>query len=88
MATATVPEVNRWTEDVAADLTDAALGALSAAGVRGDSVRMELALWRALTAELDQPSDTGRRSPAGVRQVVCQAARRVAAAFAPGRGGV
>ncbi len=78
MATAFLPEVTRSTEEVAASLTDAALRALSESGVRGDSVRMELALWRALADELD-------RSPlGGVRQTVCRAARRVAAAFAPG----
>lgn len=39
--------------DLAASLTDSALEALAEAGVRGNSVEMELGLWHALTAELE-----------------------------------
>jgi len=38
--------------DLAAGLTDSALEVLAEAGIRGDSVAMELGLWHALTAEL------------------------------------
>jgi hypothetical protein len=40
--------------DLAASLTDSALEVLAEAGVQGDSVEMELGLWRALTAELER----------------------------------
>jgi hypothetical protein len=40
--------------DLAAGLTDSALEALTGAGVRGDSVEMELELWHALTAGLER----------------------------------
>jgi hypothetical protein len=40
--------------DLAASLTDSALEALAEAGVRGDSVEMELGLWHALTAGLER----------------------------------
>jgi hypothetical protein len=40
--------------DLAASLTDSALEALAEAGVRGDSVEMELELWHALTDELQR----------------------------------
>jgi len=46
--------------DLAASLTDSALEALAAAGIRGDSVAMELELWRALTAELERELCTAR----------------------------
>ena len=38
--------------DLAASLTDPALEALAGTGTRGDSVEMELELWRTLTDEL------------------------------------
>ena len=40
--------------DLAASLTDSALKVLAEAGVRGDSVAMELGLWRALATELER----------------------------------
>jgi hypothetical protein len=40
--------------DLAAGLTDSALEVLAGAGVRGDSVEMELGLWHALSAELER----------------------------------
>lgn len=40
--------------DLAADLTDHALEIVGGAGSRGDSVELELKLWRTLTAELKQ----------------------------------
>jgi hypothetical protein len=46
------PERAHSVTDLAASLTDSALEALAEAGVRGDSVEMELELWHALTDEL------------------------------------
>ena len=40
--------------DLAASLTDSALEALAQAGVRGNSVAIELELWHALTTELER----------------------------------
>jgi hypothetical protein len=50
----------RTIPDLAASLTDSALEAVAAAGVGGDSVAMELGLWRALTAQLEQELCTCR----------------------------
>jgi hypothetical protein len=44
----------RLIPDLAANLTDRALEALAGAGVRGNSVEMELELWHALTAALER----------------------------------
>jgi hypothetical protein len=45
--------------DLAASLTDSALEVLAGAGVRGNSVEMELGLWHALTAGLERKLCTG-----------------------------
>jgi hypothetical protein len=79
-----MPSVSTLINDLAAELTDPALEILAEAGVRGDSVAMELRLWHALADGLEkevQPQ-TGGRVPAGVlRGVVRRAAVRVAAGF-------
>jgi hypothetical protein len=82
---------NTPTTELAASLTDRALDFLRKTGVRGDSVEMELELWRALSTELERESHWQRRSPmAGqfapdcvTSQVIRRAALEVAAAFAP-----
>jgi len=61
MLTLTSPKRRQSSSDLAASLTDLALELLSKAGVRGDSVAMELELWRALTAEIDR--EFTRRHP-------------------------
>lgn len=91
MTTATGTERDSWTEDVAADLTEAALEALAGAGVPADSVAAELDLWRALAAELEHQSGARRRLLFGglpplegvAREVVHRAALRVAGDYAP-----
>jgi hypothetical protein len=72
--------------DLAAGLTDRALESLGNAGSRADSVEAELALWRALTAELKTELCDRRfapRPPADLNQVVDRATRRVASRFSP-----
>jgi hypothetical protein len=77
--------------DLAAELTDFVLEGLARAGVRGDSVALELALWRALDASLARESRWqrwtrlgGGSAPDGtLAQVVHRAALTVAVAFAP-----
>jgi hypothetical protein len=86
-------EKNGPATELAAGLTDLALDLLRKAGVGGDSVEMELGLWRALTAGLE--CELRRRQwarPGGITpldnvisQVVHRAALDVAAAFAPDR---
>jgi hypothetical protein len=56
MATALPSQRCGQISDLAAGLTDRALELLGAAGVRGDSVAMELQLWRALAAGLRRQS--------------------------------
>lgn len=79
--------------DLAAALTDLALPVLSKAGVRGDSIEMELELWRALTVGLERESalllGVSRAAPdvAGLLEgVIHRAALEVAGLFAPQRG--
>jgi hypothetical protein len=91
MLTLTYPERSQTSSDLAAGLTDLALELLSMAGVRGNSVEMELDLWRALTAEIDREFTWGRPAashviPQGglVERVIHRAALRVAGASKPG----
>jgi hypothetical protein len=73
--------------DLAATLTDLALPVLGKAGVRGDSIEMELELWRALTAGLQRQS-ARLLDPSGIalEDVIHHAALEVAGSFAPERG--
>ncbi len=57
MLTLTHAERPRPISDLAAGLTEMALEILGKAGVRGDSVEMELEAWRVLTEELDHEMD-------------------------------
>jgi hypothetical protein len=57
MLTLTHAEPPRPISDLAAGLTDLTLELLSKAGVRGDSVEMELETWRALTDEIEREFD-------------------------------
>lgn len=83
----------RTISDLAAGLTDLALELLGRVGVRGDSVEMELELWRALTTEIEREFDRQRRAPfqddfhlrGAIEQAVHRAALRVAGAFEPER---
>jgi hypothetical protein len=95
MLTLTYPERSRPISDLAAGLTDLALELLGKAGVRGDSVEMELELWRALTAEVEREFDRYRLatsddiSVGGVLEhVIHRAALRVAGEFDGGRADV
>jgi hypothetical protein len=59
MLTLEQTESPRPISDLAAGLTDVGLKILSKAGVRGNSVEMELETWRALTEELECELDVG-----------------------------
>jgi len=48
--------IRTQTSELAAYLTDAALEVLHKAGIGGDSIEMEVALWLALTASLERES--------------------------------
>jgi hypothetical protein len=86
-------ETNRPASELAAGLTGLALEVLHNAGVGGDSVEMELELWRTLTAGLERESHWRRsRSSAAeapldsvLTQVVHRAALEVAVSFAQGK---
>jgi hypothetical protein len=74
--------------ELAAGLTDIALEVLRKAGVDGDSVELELELWRALTAGLEREALLGSRPVAvgslldsTLAQVVHRAALDVAVSF-------
>lgn len=60
LLTATPVRENQMIADLAAELTEPALAILTAASVRGDSVAMELELWRALTTGLDREASLRR----------------------------
>jgi hypothetical protein len=91
MLTLTHADRPQTISDLAAGLTDLALELLGKAGARGDSVEMELELWRALTAEIEREFDRRRRAPSRedfhlrgvIEQAVHRAALRVAGAFEP-----
>src|SRR5262249_22041432 len=83
MLTRTYPEQPQVISDLAAELTDLALEQLSETDVRGDSVALELALWRTLTAEIERGLPVG--SP--IEPIVRRAALRVAGAFGQRRAG-
>src|SRR5688572_26623241 len=93
MSSESYTERNHPTGELAAGLTDLALGVLRKAGVRGDSVEMELELWRALTAGLERELRWGRstrfatETPLDVLllQVIHRAVLDVAFSFAPER---
>src|SRR5262245_39917545 len=86
-------EANLHVSELAASLTDMALDVLRQAGVEGDSVELELELWRALTARLEREAHWRQhRHMAAVSplesflaQTIHRAALEVAAAFAPER---
>ena len=88
----TIPsEQARQISDLAANLTDQALEAVSKKGVRGDSVALELSLWRALSAELyrnvhytPQPLS---QDVSAFRGVVEDVVQRTVAKATPGRAG-
>jgi hypothetical protein len=88
MLTTTHTPTSRHASELAAGLTDIALEVLRKAGVAGDSVEMELELWRALTAELEREARRGSRPVAAsllvstLSQVIHRAALDVAVAFA------
>jgi hypothetical protein len=87
-STSNVP-THRLITDLAAELTDPALEILAEAGVRGESVAMELGLWHALAEGLEREVRpwAGGGVPAGVlRGVVRRAAVQVAAGFPAARG--
>jgi len=66
--------------DLAASLTDEALELASEFGTRGDSVEMELTLWRTLAAELKRERGfIPRQDDATLQRVVNRAALRVVA---------
>ncbi len=90
MVAVTRTEMDRRDSDLAAELTDFALAGLTQAGVHGDSVALELALWRQLTDALERASCWERRTRLGgsppdsvLAQIVHRAALTVAAAFTP-----
>ena len=66
MLTLTQTDRPRPISDLAAGLTDQTLVLLSRAGVRGDSVEMELETWRALTDELEREFDLRSKASPGV----------------------
>jgi hypothetical protein len=93
MLTLTTAEQTQPLSDLAATLTDLALPVLSKTGIRGDSIEMELELWRALTARLERESawmlGTSQSAPelTGVLEdVIHRATLEVAGSFAPERG--
>jgi hypothetical protein len=77
MLTRTYPEPPQAISDLAADLTDLALEHLSKTGVRGDSVALELALWRTLAAEIERGLPLG----GPIEPIIRRAALRVAGGF-------
>jgi hypothetical protein len=86
MLSANDVQANRLINDLAAELTDPALAILHNAGVRGESVAMELGVWHSLTEGLEREhwlAGVGRDySPEGaIEGVVQRAAVKVAAAF-------
>src|SRR5262245_51260072 len=89
MLTLTRTDRPRPISDLAAGLTDQTLELISRAGVRGDSVEMELETWRALTDELEREYDLRARASAEgnfhlggvIEQAIHRAALRVAGAF-------
>jgi hypothetical protein len=85
MVATTRPETDERDNDLAAELTDFTLAGLARAGVRGDSVALELALWRALTNAISREALwNGGLPPDGVlAQIVHRAALVVAADFTP-----
>ncbi len=91
MLTLTQTDHPRPISDLAAGLTDQTLALLSRAGVRGDSVEMELETWRALTDELEREYDLRSRASDSadfylhgvIEQAIHRAALRVAGAFDP-----
>jgi hypothetical protein len=93
MVATTRTETDRRDSDLAAELTDFVLEGLARAGVRGDSVALELAAWQALDEALSRESRwqrwtrLGGGSPAEsvLAHVVHRATLAVAAAFAPRR---
>jgi hypothetical protein len=93
MFTLTPVERTEPLSDLAATLTDLALPVLNKAGVRGDSIEMELELWRALTAGLKRQSArllgvsrTTPELPGVLEDVIHRATLEVAGSFAPERG--
>jgi hypothetical protein len=93
MSNVTYSNPSRPATELAAALTDLALEVLGRAGVAGDSVEMELELWRALTAGLERESRwqhwlgrNGEVPPdSALAQVVHRAALDVATVFTPDR---
>jgi hypothetical protein len=94
MLTLTQTERPQPISDLAAGLTDLALELLSKAGVRGDSVEMELEAWRVLTGEIEHEFDLlqARSSLEGefnlggmIELALHRAALRVAGEFDPER---
>jgi hypothetical protein len=92
MATLIQAEQTRPLSDLAAGLTDLALEILTRAGVRGDSVEMELETWRTLTDEIEHEFDLFQTRPSFnkdfslggvIEQSIHRAALRVASAFDP-----
>ena len=68
----TLPSTNQSTADLAAELTDYALEILAGLGLRGNSVEVELKLWRLLRTELDLMELRWRRFASRNRKVVAQ----------------
>jgi len=93
MLTLTHAERAQPLSDLAAGLTDLALEVLARAGIRGDSIEMELELWRALETGLQRESRWLRGAPrdaelTGVLEdVIHRATLDVAGSFAPENGG-
>ena len=93
MLTLTQTERPRPISDLAAGLTDLTLEILGKAGVRGDSVEMELETWRVLTDEIEREFDLQTRSSfeddfhlgGMIELVLHRAAVRVAGIFDPER---
>jgi hypothetical protein len=93
MLTLTHPEKPQSISDLAAGLTDLALELLGKAGVQGDSVEMELALWRELANEIEREFGRYRLAPSAddivpngvIEHIVHRAALRVAGEFDGGR---
>lgn len=86
MATLTTTNRPHPISDLAAGLTDQTLAILRRAGIRGDSVEMEIEAWHALTDEIHQEFDVPA-PPSGddsfrlctmIRRAVHRAALRVA----------
>jgi hypothetical protein len=94
MLTLTHADRPRPISDLAAGLTDLALELLTKAGIRGDSVEMELETWRALTDEIEHEFDLLQKRSSFkddfhlgsvIELAVHRAAVRVASEFDPER---